>query len=82
LLKNATVMRAVRVKKGCRMIKTGVGGTGTVISRLGLFLLSRGAGLRPAAATVLAAGLASASNYLLIDSGTFCAGDRAAPCGV
>jgi putative flippase GtrA len=71
LLMNAMDMRIHR-RKNSRIIKFAVvGGTGTVINTLALYLLYRWAGLPLAAASMLAVELAAVCNYLLHDSWTF-----------
>ena len=78
LLNNATFLRSTGRKKvgrrAGRLTKFAVvGGLGTGINTLALFLLSRWAGLPLAAASALAVELAAVINYLLNDSWTFAA---------
>jgi putative flippase GtrA len=71
LLKNAAVMRAAR-SNNSRILKFAVvGGTGTVINTLALYLLYRWAGLPLLAASMVAVELAAVCNYLLHDNWTF-----------
>lgn len=73
MLMNAMDMRIHRKKNG-RIIKFAiVGGTGTVINMLVLYLLYRWVGLPLAAASMLAVELAAICNYLFHDSWTFAA---------
>lgn len=73
-MNNATFLCSGRRGKVRRLPKFAVvGGIGTVINTLALFLLSRWAGLPLAAASALAVELAAVSNYLLNDSWTFSA---------
>jgi putative flippase GtrA len=74
MLKNATFLRSAQRDKVRRLPRFAVvGGIGTVINTLALFLLSRWVGLPLAAASALAVELATVSNFLLNDSWTFSA---------
>lgn len=73
MLMNAIYTR-IHHSKNSRMIKFAiVGGAGTVINMLVLYLLYRRAGLPLAAASMLAVELAAICNYLFHDSWTFAA---------
>jgi putative flippase GtrA len=70
---NAMYMRIHR-SKSSRILKFAiVGGTGTAINMLVLYLLYRWAGLPLGAASMLAVELAAICNYLFHDSWTFAA---------